>query len=74
MGINSDEEQMRQTMGRINQKPKISKHIPAPFNLISMKRGKKNFLAFKDQHERSKQNDNFFLEKLDDAVNAEEYK
>ena len=61
-------------MGRINQKPKISKHIPAPFNLISMKKGKKNFLAFKDQHERVKKQDNFILEKLDDAVNAEEYK
>ena len=63
-------------MGRINQKPKISKLIPAPFNLISMKKGKKsNFIAFKDQHERAqKKSDNFVLEKLDDALNAEEYK
>ena len=65
---------MRQTMGKI-QRPKISKHVPAPFNLIGMKKGKqKNFQAFSKEHEQLKKNDNFFLDKLDDKVNAEEYK
>jgi hypothetical protein len=65
---------MRQTMGKINQRPKISKQMPAPFNLITkpnLKKGKKNFQAFKQEHE--KKADNFFIEKIDDAVNAEEY-
>jgi|TARA_B110000285_G_C15110253_1_gene610599 hypothetical protein len=51
--------------------------MPAPFNLITkqgMKKGKKNFAAFKHEQEQRQQNDNFFLDKLDDAVNAEEYK
>jgi|TARA_B110001450_G_C17476269_1_gene422306 hypothetical protein len=39
-----------------------------------MKKGKKNFAAFKHEQEQRQQNDNFFLDKLDDAVNAEEYK
>jgi len=47
--------------------------MPAPFNLIGMKKGKKNFQAFSKEQEQ-RQNDNFFLDKWDDAVNAEEYK
>jgi hypothetical protein len=53
--------------------------MPAPFNLVTkpnLIKGKKNFQAFKQQHEKNaqKQNDNFFIDKIDDAVNAGEYK
>ena len=64
-------------MGKI-QRPKIAKNnMPAPFIMTKplAKKGKKNFQAFTKDHEAITQqkNDNFFQEKLNDAVDAEEY-
>lgn len=51
--------------------------MPAPFTLVTKqvnKKGKKQFAAFKMEVEKkAQQNDNFFIDKIDDAVNAEEY-
>lgn len=65
---------MRQTWGKM--KPKISKQLPAPFNAInksSKAKGKKAFQQFKQEIE-AQQTENFYLDKLDSAVTAEEYK
>ncbi len=61
-------------------KPKISKQLPAPFNAINKtsknKAGagpKKGFQQFKQELE-AQQTENFYMDKLDSAVTAEEYK
>jgi len=64
---------MRQTWGKM--KPKImTKQLPLAFGNINAKpKSKKGFQQFQKLEQQKKQTDNFFIDRIDDAVASEEF-